>query len=70
MCGVQNAHIGTISSHSAEPDQKPRIVAVKSILAPELKKIQDNPQDVLNPWRTHPKLDTFVGSASTVRARG
>src|SRR5438132_95891 len=30
----------------------------------QLKKIQDAPQDVLNPWRTHPKLDTFVGSAS------
>jgi hypothetical protein len=33
MCGVQNAHIGTISSQWTEPDQKPRIVAVKSILA-------------------------------------
>jgi hypothetical protein len=33
MCGVQNAHIGTISSQWAEPDQKPRIVAIKSILA-------------------------------------
>jgi cbb3-type cytochrome oxidase cytochrome c subunit len=30
----------------------------------DLKKILDAPQDVLNPWRTHPKLDTFVGSAS------
>jgi hypothetical protein len=38
MCGVQNTHIGTISSHWAEPDQKPRIVASKSIRAPELKK--------------------------------
>jgi hypothetical protein len=33
MCGVQNAHIGRISCHWAEPDQKPRIVAIKSILA-------------------------------------
>jgi hypothetical protein len=31
----------------------------------QLKKIQDAPEDVLNPWRTHPKLDTFVGSASS-----
>jgi len=31
----------------------------------ELKRIQDAPLDTLNPWRTHPKLDTFVGSAST-----
>src|SRR6266540_2550679 len=30
----------------------------------QLKGIQDAPQDILNPWRTHPKLDTFVGSAS------
>jgi len=29
-----------------------------------LKRIADAPQDVLNPWRTHPKLDLFVGSAS------
>ena len=33
LCGVQNAHIGTISSQWAEPDQKPRILAIKSILA-------------------------------------
>ena len=32
LCGVQNAHIGTISSQWAEPVQKPRITAVKSIL--------------------------------------
>src|SRR5205085_2538310 len=30
----------------------------------QLKRIQDAPYDTLNPWRTHPKLDTFVGSAS------
>lgn len=33
LCGVQNAHIGTISSQWSEPDQKPRITAIKSILA-------------------------------------
>src|SRR5438874_7285495 len=33
LCGVENAHIGTISSQWNEPDQKPRIRAVKSILA-------------------------------------
>ena len=30
----------------------------------QLKRIQDAPQDILNPWRTHPRLDLFVGSAS------
>lgn len=33
LCGVQNAHIGTISSQWSEEDQKPRIVAIKAILA-------------------------------------
>jgi hypothetical protein len=32
LCGVQNAHIGTISSQWNEPDQKPRIMAIKAIL--------------------------------------
>ncbi|MGZ8797826.1 MAG: c-type cytochrome, partial [Thermoanaerobaculia bacterium] len=30
----------------------------------QLKRIQDGAQDNLNPFRTHPKLDMFVGSAS------
>jgi mono/diheme cytochrome c family protein len=30
----------------------------------QLKRIEDAPYDTLNPWRTHPRLDTFVGSAS------
>jgi len=30
----------------------------------QLKRIQDAPEDILNPWRTHPRLDLFVGSAS------
>ncbi|HEX9161014.1 MAG TPA: c-type cytochrome [Thermoanaerobaculia bacterium] len=30
----------------------------------QLQREQDAPQDVLNPFRTHPKLDTFVGSSS------
>jgi mono/diheme cytochrome c family protein len=30
----------------------------------QLKRIQEAPTEVLNPWRTHPKLDLFVGSAS------
>jgi cytochrome c2 len=30
----------------------------------QLKQIQDNPGDVPNVFRTHPKLETFVGSAS------
>jgi hypothetical protein len=33
LCGVQNAHIGTISSQWSEPDQKPRIKAIKDILS-------------------------------------
>lgn len=33
LCGVENAHIGTISSQWNEPDQKPRIIAIKAILA-------------------------------------
>jgi hypothetical protein len=33
MCGVKNAHIGTISSQWSDADQKPRIIAIKSILA-------------------------------------
>jgi hypothetical protein len=32
LCGVQNAHIGTISSQWNEPDQKPRIAAIKAVL--------------------------------------
>lgn len=30
----------------------------------QLKRIQDAPTEVLNPFRTHPKLEMFVGSAS------
>ena len=33
LCGVQNAHISTISSQWNEPEQKPRIAAIKSTLA-------------------------------------
>lgn len=33
LCGVQNAHIGTISSQWNEPDEKPRIKSIKAILA-------------------------------------
>ncbi|HVV94267.1 MAG TPA: hypothetical protein VHD15_12695 [Hyphomicrobiales bacterium] len=33
LCGVQNAHIGTISSQWNETDQKPRIRAIKDILS-------------------------------------
>ncbi len=32
LCGVQNAHIGTISSQWNEADQKPRIKSIKDIL--------------------------------------
>ncbi|HEV8432909.1 MAG TPA: hypothetical protein VGR95_05805, partial [Thermoanaerobaculia bacterium] len=30
----------------------------------DLKRVQDDPTEVLNPFRTHPKLELFVGSAS------
>jgi mono/diheme cytochrome c family protein len=30
----------------------------------QLKRIVDAPTDILNPFRTHPKLETFVGSSS------
>jgi hypothetical protein len=33
LCGVQNAHIGTISSQWADDEPKPRIAAIKAILA-------------------------------------
>lgn len=33
LCGVQNAHIGTISSQWGEAEEKPRIVSIKKILA-------------------------------------
>jgi hypothetical protein len=32
LCGVENAHIGTISSQWSDPDQKPRIKAIKELL--------------------------------------
>lgn len=32
LCGVQNAHIGTISSQWNDPEQKPRIAAIKAVL--------------------------------------
>lgn len=32
LCGVQNAHIGTISAQWGEQEQKPRITAIKTIL--------------------------------------
>lgn len=33
LCGVENAHIGTISSQWNDPDEKPRIKKIKAILA-------------------------------------
>lgn len=33
LCGVENAHIGTISSQWNEPEEKPRIKKIKAILA-------------------------------------
>lgn len=32
LCGVQNAHVGTISAQWGETEQKPRITAIKNIL--------------------------------------
>lgn len=33
LCGVQNAHIGTISTQWSDGDEKPRIASIKSVLA-------------------------------------
>lgn len=33
LCGVQNAHIGSISSQWSEVDAKPRIKSIKGVLA-------------------------------------
>ena len=33
LCGVQNTHIGQISSQWADMDEKPRVAAIKTILA-------------------------------------
>jgi hypothetical protein len=32
FCGVQNAHIGTISTQWNDPEEKPRIQAIKAIV--------------------------------------
>ena len=41
---------------SKRPDMEARVAQLQTIL--------DAPTDILNPFRTHPKLDVFVGSAS------
>lgn len=33
LCGVENAHIGTISSQWSEPSPKPRVAAIKAVLS-------------------------------------
>lgn len=43
--------------------QPSRIAEVEERVA-QLQRIVDAKQDILNPFRTHPKLDTFVGSSS------
>jgi mono/diheme cytochrome c family protein len=30
----------------------------------KLRRVAESPDDIMNPWRTHPKLDVFVGSSS------
>jgi cytochrome c2 len=43
--------------------QPSRIAETEERVA-QLQRIADAKQDILNPFRTHPKLDTFVGSSS------
>ncbi len=47
-----------ISTPEKRKDAEDRIVALKRTAE------QSDDKEVLNPWRTHPRLDTFVGSAS------
>ena len=53
LCGVQNAHIGTISSQWNEPDQKPRISAIKAILAKSNSEAQTAHVEVYHKSKVH-----------------
>ena len=53
LCGVKNAHIGTISTQWFEADQKPRITAVKAILLKAGAKIAAPHIEVRHNGRVH-----------------
>lgn len=49
-----------LDSYQIRPDKR----AETEQRIEQLKRTQDAPDELLNPFRTHPKLDVFVGSAS------
>ena len=53
MCGVENAHIGTISSQWNEPEQKPRIKAIKSVLETSNLSYPSAHIEIVHNGRTH-----------------
>jgi hypothetical protein len=53
LCGVQNAHIGTISSHWNEREQKPRITSIKNILAKIGYSANAAHMEIVHAGRTH-----------------
>ncbi|PWS35836.1 hypothetical protein DFH01_19900 [Falsiroseomonas bella] len=54
LCGVQNAHIGTISSQWDEPEQKPRIKAIRDIFTNGGHVLPQSPHvEITHAGRTH-----------------
>lgn len=53
LCGVQNAHIGTISQQWSEAEPKPRILAIKTILEKASAKATAAHIEVSHGGRTH-----------------
>ena len=53
MCGVENAHIGTISSQWNEPEQKPRIKDIKSVLETSNLSYPSAHIEIVHNGRTH-----------------
>ncbi|MEZ0169950.1 hypothetical protein [Microvirga sp. TS319] len=53
LCGVQNAHIGTISSQWNDDDEKPRIKAIKAILEKAGYTAASAHFEILHAGRTH-----------------
>ena len=53
LCGVENAHIGTISSQWNDLSQKPRIVSIKAILEKISLSYPSAHVDIIHNGRTH-----------------
>lgn len=53
LCGVMNAHIGTISGQWAEADQKPRIRSIKAVLAKAGYTARSAHVEIFHSGRTH-----------------